>query len=356
MDVNNISPAKANPQGKVINERFIFHWFKIGEETSDTLILKKCQPKMKKKIHDINDIEEQKNKTINNKDDDTMKIASLVANSNGNAKGESKVFNVDLTDESAEIRCVAFGAMVEKFYDQFEIQKIYSISNGILKKLNTNYNRLGHEFEILLNEKSEIKQIEKYISTIKKMEFEFIKLNNLVDVKKDQTIDVIGIIKNMGKVQTSTTAKGARLKRKEIMIIDDNKIQVFDYYGVKNLGHPSITLIISNIEEAKRKNTNIDVITKIGQIKETENITSVYGVNYEKKEKILIDENNRKINFNLWNEKINEFKGKKEDIIAIKNAKIGEYNHIKNLSLINSSRISINPGVPEATNYIYKSI
>lgn len=54
--------------------------------------------------------------------------------------------------------------------------------------MNTNYNRLGHEFEILLNEKSEIKQIEKYISTIKKMEFEFIKLNNLVDVKKDQTI------------------------------------------------------------------------------------------------------------------------------------------------------------------------
>jgi len=59
---------------------------------------------------------------------------------------------------------------------------------------------------------------------------------------------------------------------------------------------------------------------------------------------------------NLWNEKIKEFKGKKEDIIAIKNAKIGEYNYIKNLSLINSSRISINPGVPEAKKYIYKSI
>jgi len=52
--------------------------------------------------------------------------------------------------------------------------------------------RLGHAFEILLNEKSEIKQIEKDISTIKKMEFEFIKLknylDNLSDVKKDQTI------------------------------------------------------------------------------------------------------------------------------------------------------------------------
>jgi len=62
------------------------------------------------------------------------------------------------------------------------------------------------------------------------------------------------------------------------------------------------------------------------------------------------------ITLNLWNEKINEFKGKKEDIIAIKNAKIREYNYIKNLPLINSSRISINLGVPEAIKYIYKSI
>ena len=62
------------------------------------------------------------------------------------------------------------------------------------------------------------------------------------------------------------------------------------------------------------------------------------------------------ITLNLWNEKINEFKLKKEDIIAIKNAKIGEYNYTKNLTLINSSRMSINPGVPEATKYVYKSI
>ncbi|XP_029348630.1 replication protein A 70 kDa DNA-binding subunit B-like [Acyrthosiphon pisum] len=99
----------------------------------------------------------------------------------------------------------------------------------------------------------------------------------------------------------------------------------------------------------KAKNTIIDVIAKIEQIKDTENITSVHGDHYEKKEIILIDENNRKITLNLWNEKINEFKGKKEDIIAIKNAKIGEYNYTKNLTLINSSRMSINPGVPEAT-------
>ncbi|CAI6374708.1 unnamed protein product [Macrosiphum euphorbiae] len=112
------------------------------------------------------------------------------------------------------------------------------------------------------------------------MEFEFIKLKNLADVNKDQTIDIIGIIKHIGKVQTSTTAKGAILKIKEIVIIDDTKskislilwdtpqidnfegtvndsiilknVQVFDYYGVKNLSHPSITLINSNIEEAKR--------------------------------------------------------------------------------------------------------
>uniref|UniRef100_A0A2S2P615 Replication factor A protein 1 n=2 Tax=Schizaphis graminum TaxID=13262 RepID=A0A2S2P615_SCHGA len=149
----------------------------------------------------------------------------------------------------------------------------------------------------------------------------------------------------MGKVQTSKTAKGAILKRKEIVIIDDTKSKVkkFDLieFGFK--------FVKFNMIYNKEKNTNIDVIAKIGQIKETENITSVHGDNYEKKEIILINENNRNITLNLWNEKIKLFKEKKEDIIAIKNAKIGEYNHIKNLSLINSSRISINPGVPEAT-------
>ncbi|CAI6359538.1 unnamed protein product [Macrosiphum euphorbiae] len=51
---------------------------------------------------------------------------------------------------------------------------------------------------------------------------------------------------------------------------------------------------------------------------------------------------------NLWNENINNFEGKKNDIIAISNAKIGEYKTQKTLVLTSASQIIINPNFPEA--------
>ncbi|CAI6375751.1 unnamed protein product [Macrosiphum euphorbiae] len=75
----------------------------------------------------------------------------------------------------------------------------------------------------------------------------------------------------------------------------------------------------------KEKNTIIDVIAKIEQIKETENITSVHGDNYEKKEIILIDENNRKITLNLWNEKSMNSKEKKRILLQLKMPKLESF-------------------------------
>ena len=50
---------------------------------------------------------------------------------------------------------------------------------------------------------------------------------------------------------------------------------------------------------------------------------------------------------NLWNENIDEFKAKKNDIVSIKNVKIGEYHYEKNLSLTAHSIIQINPNILE---------
>lgn len=51
---------------------------------------------------------------------------------------------------------------------------------------------------------------------------------------------------------------------------------------------------------------------------------------------------------NLWNENINNFEGKKNDIITISNVKIGEYKNQKTLVLTSASQIIINPDFPEA--------
>ncbi|KAJ9597481.1 hypothetical protein L9F63_011666 [Diploptera punctata] len=45
-----------------------------------------------------------------------------------NARGEGKLFSMDLMDETGEIRATAFKDQCDKFYDMIEVNKIYLIS------------------------------------------------------------------------------------------------------------------------------------------------------------------------------------------------------------------------------------
>lgn len=47
-----------------------------------------------------------------------------------NKKGEGKLFNMVLCDESAQIRVTIFKDLVDRFYDKIEIGKVYLISNA----------------------------------------------------------------------------------------------------------------------------------------------------------------------------------------------------------------------------------
>lgn len=40
-----------------------------------------------------------------------------------NAKGEGKLFSMDLIDESGEIRCTAFKEMCDRYYDMIQVTK-----------------------------------------------------------------------------------------------------------------------------------------------------------------------------------------------------------------------------------------
>lgn len=43
-----------------------------------------------------------------------------------NARGEGKLFSMDLLDESGEIRATAFNAECDRFYDLVEVNKVGS--------------------------------------------------------------------------------------------------------------------------------------------------------------------------------------------------------------------------------------
>lgn len=50
----------------------------------------------------------------------------------------------------------------------------------------------------------------------------------------------------------------------------------------------------------------------------------------------------------LWGEKAESFDGSNEPVIAVKGAKVVEFDGSKNISAIMSTLITINPDIPEA--------
>lgn len=56
---------------------------------------------------------------------------------------------------------------------------MYYVKNGVIRKKNSIFNKLNHDFEILLTEKSEIQIVNEEDNSIIKFDFNFIKLNNL---------------------------------------------------------------------------------------------------------------------------------------------------------------------------------
>jgi len=115
-----------------------------------------------------------------------------------------------------------------------------------VKKTNKKFNDLDHEFEIILTENSKIIE-SKEDENIPKIDFNFIKIKDLANIKsnslkgisniifknikKEQTnryfpiSDIIAIIKSIKGIKISTK-NGLQLKRQDIILIDDSQSKV----------------------------------------------------------------------------------------------------------------------------------
>ncbi|KAF0748538.1 Uncharacterized protein FWK35_00022519 [Aphis craccivora] len=177
----------------------------------------------------------------------TNKSTVNTFHNNGN-----KLFNFDLIDTSGEIRCVAFGRILDQFYDLIKIQEVYYVKNGVIRKKNSIFNKLNHDFEILLTKKSENQIVNEKDNSLIKFDFNFIKLNNLSKINKDTMMDFINHMDKFGKkydnyYKTCSTdiialindfkepteisaSNGETYKKKEIILIDKGLKTVLIFY------------------------------------------------------------------------------------------------------------------------------
>lgn len=139
-----------------------------------------------------------------------------------NAKGEGKLFSMDLCDETGEIRCTAFREMVDRYYDMLEIDKVYYISKCQLKPANKQYSQLKNDYEMTMSSETQIQPCVEEYSSIPKLKYDLINITKLAEKPADSIVDVIGICKEASPVQTFTSKANKELTKREIVLIDQS--------------------------------------------------------------------------------------------------------------------------------------
>lgn len=144
-----------------------------------------------------------------------------------NTKGEGKLFSVNLLDETGEIKATGFNDQCDAFYPILEEGSVYYISSpcrvSLAKKQFTN---IPNDYELAFERDTVIEKADDQQS-VPNVRFNFCSIQELQSVEKDNTVDVIGVLKDVGEVSEIVSKKsGQPFQKRELTIVDDTGYSV----------------------------------------------------------------------------------------------------------------------------------
>lgn len=137
-----------------------------------------------------------------------------------NQRGEGKLFNVTLMDDSGEIRATGFNEAVDNFYELLQEGKVFYIGRARVNLAKKQFNNVQNDYEIMFERESEVTPCNDQ-EAVPQLKFKFVPLSEIGNTEKDQMVDVIGIIKDVGEV-SSITSKATQkpFAKRELTLVD----------------------------------------------------------------------------------------------------------------------------------------
>jgi replication factor A1 len=135
---------------------------------------------------------------------------------------EGKLFNVNLLDESGEIKATGFNDQCDLLYDTFQEGSVYYISSPcrvqIAKKQFTN---LANDYELTFERDTAVEKAEDQ-ENVPQVRYNFTNIGDLQTIEKESTIDVIGVLKEVGEVSQITSKSTQKPYDKRDLTMVDN--------------------------------------------------------------------------------------------------------------------------------------
>ncbi|PWA85357.1 Nucleic acid-binding, OB-fold [Artemisia annua] len=112
-----------------------------------------------------------------------------------NAKGDGKVFSFDLLDATGgEVRVTCFNDVADQFYGQIEAGKVYFVSKGSVKPAKKAFNHLKNDNEIMLDSSSTIQPCYDDDGSIPQQQFHFREIAEIEGLDNNSVLDIIGVV------------------------------------------------------------------------------------------------------------------------------------------------------------------
>ncbi|KAI1748053.1 replication factor-A protein [Xylaria castorea] len=142
------------------------------------------------------------------------------------ASGEGKLFSVNLLDESGEIKATGFNEQCDAFYDLLQEGQVYYISTCKVNLAKKQFSNLPNDYELAFERETIIEKAEDQ-SSVPQVRFNFISISDLQSVEKDATVDVVGVLKDVGEVsQITAKSTGKPYDKRELTLVDDSQFSV----------------------------------------------------------------------------------------------------------------------------------
>lgn len=140
-------------------------------------------------------------------------------------------FSFTVIDESCDLKVTAFKEDAEKFEPIIKVGECFTISNGVLKNKNAQYNNTGSDYELTLGRSSIIEPCDGDDDMPRQI-YDFVPINKMesftIEDRGRRIVDVCGIIKSADTEITTLTSKttGKDMFKRELIIVDNTKTQI----------------------------------------------------------------------------------------------------------------------------------
>lgn len=141
--------------------------------------------------------------------------------------GEGKLFSVTFMDETGEIRATGFNEQVDQLYEVFQPGSVYYISSPcrvqIAKKQFSNVN---NDYELTFERDTAVEKAEED-NSVPSIRYNFTNIQDLQKVEANSTVDLVGVIKDVGEVsQITSKSTGKPYDKREISLVDNSGFSV----------------------------------------------------------------------------------------------------------------------------------